>query len=70
LVRPPLLSSKVVLIFPDDSAQNCRKAEELGWTATHLVEEGEPLPEKKPCKYQIRHLEELRTLFPKLFKTS
>jgi pyrimidine and pyridine-specific 5'-nucleotidase len=53
----------------DDSALNCRKAEELGWTTTHLVEEGEPLPAQKPCKYQVRHLNELRSLFPHLFKT-
>jgi len=56
--------------FVDDSALNCRKAEELGWTVAHLVEDGEPLPAQKPCKYQIRHLEELRTLFPQFFKTS
>ncbi|KUJ16827.1 pyrimidine 5-nucleotidase [Mollisia scopiformis] len=56
--------------FVDDSFQNCRKAEELGWTAAHLVEEGEPLPAAKACKHQIRHLEELRTLFPQFFKTS
>lgn len=52
----------------DDSALNCRKAEELGWTSIHLVEEGEPLLTQKACKYQIRHLEELRSLFPQLFK--
>ncbi|RFU35616.1 hypothetical protein B7463_g689, partial [Scytalidium lignicola] len=56
--------------FVDDSASNCRKAEELGWTTAHLVEEGDPLPSQKACKYQIRHLEELRTIFPKLFKTT
>ena len=28
------------LMVADDSALNCRKAEELGWNATHLVEEG------------------------------
>jgi pyrimidine and pyridine-specific 5'-nucleotidase len=58
-----------VLTDPDDSAQNCRKAEELGWNTVHLVEEGDPQPKpsKKPCKYQIRHLEELRTLFPQFF---
>ncbi|PSS25726.1 hypothetical protein M430DRAFT_96410 [Amorphotheca resinae ATCC 22711] len=54
--------------FVDDSALNCRKAEEIGWNTAHLVEEGEPLPAQKPCKYQIRHLEELRTLFPQFFK--
>jgi pyrimidine and pyridine-specific 5'-nucleotidase len=52
----------------DDSALNCRKAEELGWTSIHLVEEGEPLPTQKACKYQIRHLEDLRSLFPQFFK--
>ena len=54
----------------DDSALNCRKAEELGWTTAHLVEEGEPLPANKPCKYQARHLSELRVLFPQFFKAS
>jgi pyrimidine and pyridine-specific 5'-nucleotidase len=48
----------------DDSALNCSKAEELGWTTVHLVEEEETLPRKKACKYQIRNLDELRTLFP------
>ncbi|KAG9238844.1 HAD-like domain-containing protein [Amylocarpus encephaloides] len=56
--------------FVDDSGLNCKKAEELGWTTSHLVEEGEPLPTEKICKYQIRHLDELRSLFPHLFKTS
>ncbi|KAH8656157.1 HAD-like domain-containing protein [Tricladium varicosporioides] len=56
--------------FVDDSALNCMKAEELGWTTVHLVEEGEPLPAVKPCKYQVRHLDELRTLFPQFFKSS
>jgi len=55
--------------FVDDSALNCSKAEEHGWTAVHLVEEGEPLPPQKACNHQIRHLEELRILFPQLFKT-
>jgi len=53
----------------DDSALNCRKAEELGWIATHLLEEGEQLPEQKPCTYQIRSLQDLRTLFPEIFKS-
>jgi len=54
--------------FVDDSFLNCKKAEELGWTTAHLVEEGEPEPAVKACKNQIRHLEELRALFPQLFK--
>ncbi|RDW92016.1 putative pyrimidine 5`-nucleotidase [Coleophoma crateriformis] len=55
--------------FVDDSALNCKAAEELGWNTTHIVEEGEPLP-PKPCKNQIRSLEELRSLFPQFFKTT
>jgi pyrimidine and pyridine-specific 5'-nucleotidase len=55
--------------FVDDSALNCGEAEGLGWTTVHLVEEGEPLPDIKPCKYQVRHLKELRSLFPQFFKT-
>ena len=56
------------LTRPDDSALNCAKAEELGWNTTHLVEEGDPLPEKMFCKHIARHLEDLRTIFPQLFK--
>lgn len=55
--------------FVDDSALNCRKAEELGWTATHLVEELHHSPPPKACKNVIQHLDELRTLFPQFFKT-
>ncbi|KAN0104688.1 pyrimidine 5-nucleotidase [Hyaloscypha variabilis] len=54
--------------FVDDSFLNCKKADELGWSVAHLVEEGEPLPATKACKYQIRHLEELRAVFPQVFK--
>ncbi|CZR62261.1 probable pyrimidine 5`-nucleotidase [Phialocephala subalpina] len=56
--------------FVDDSGLNCQKADELGWTATHLVEADEPLPAEKACKNQIRHLEELRAIFPQFFKSS
>jgi len=54
--------------FVDDSALNCSKAEELGWTTVHLAEEAEAVAAGKPCKYQIRHLEELRGIFPQFFK--
>jgi pyrimidine and pyridine-specific 5'-nucleotidase len=59
-----------MLTLVDDSALNCRKAEELGWTTAHLVEEGYTPPAQKPCKYQIRHLNELRDLFPQFFKSA
>ncbi|EMR66415.1 putative pyrimidine 5 -nucleotidase protein [Eutypa lata UCREL1] len=45
-------------------------AAELGWTAAHLVEEGLPEPKTKASQYQIRHLEELRTVYPQFFKSS
>ncbi|KAH6631680.1 Haloacid dehalogenase-like hydrolase-domain-containing protein [Chaetomium tenue] len=54
--------------FVDDSYQNCKKAQELGWTVAHLVEEGVKPPRTPACQFQIRHLEELRTVFPQCFK--
>jgi len=56
--------------FVDDSGLNCTEAERLGWSAVHLVEAGDPLPAVKPCKNQIRSLEELRMIFPQFFKSS
>lgn len=56
--------------WQDDSYQNCKKAEELGWTVAHLVEEGVKSPRTPACKFQISHLEELRTAFPQCFKGS
>ncbi|PHH87479.1 hypothetical protein CDD83_8834 [Cordyceps sp. RAO-2017] len=55
--------------FVDDSYLNCAKAKEFGWTAAHLVEEGLPLPETPASQYQVRHLRELRAVFPHFFKT-
>ncbi|KAF2239807.1 pyrimidine 5-nucleotidase [Viridothelium virens] len=56
--------------FVDDSAINVTGGEAFGWTCVHLVEPDLPLPETKACKYQIRNLEELRTLFPQFFKST
>jgi len=56
--------------FVDDSYLNCSKAEDIGWNTVHLVEEGDKLPRTPACKHQIRHLEELRSIFPEIFKTS
>lgn len=54
----------------DDSGLNCKKAEEIGWTVAHLVENTEPVPAKQVCKYQIQRLQELRKLFPQFFKST
>ncbi|KAK3688115.1 Haloacid dehalogenase-like hydrolase-domain-containing protein [Podospora appendiculata] len=56
--------------FVDDSYNNCKKAQELGWTTAHLVEEGVHVPRTPASKYQIRHLEELRSIFPQFFKST
>ncbi|KAI0150453.1 pyrimidine 5'-nucleotidase [Xylariaceae sp. FL1272] len=55
--------------FVDDSYQNCVSSQNLGWTTAHLVEEGLKVPETKASKYQIRHLNELQTIYPQLFKS-
>ncbi|ORY63139.1 pyrimidine 5'-nucleotidase [Pseudomassariella vexata] len=56
--------------FVDDSYANCVSAQEIGWTAAHLVEEGLNVPKTQASQYQIRHLEELRNIFPQFFKSS
>ncbi|KAI4863911.1 pyrimidine 5-nucleotidase [Hypoxylon rubiginosum] len=56
--------------FVDDSYANVASAEKLGWASVHLVEEGLPVPETPASKYQVRHLEELRKIFPQFFKSS
>ncbi|KAI1403396.1 pyrimidine 5-nucleotidase [Hypoxylon fuscum] len=56
--------------FVDDSYANAEGAEKLGWASVHLVEEGLPLPASPASKHQVRHLEELRGIFPQFFKSS
>ncbi|KAL6795169.1 pyrimidine 5-nucleotidase [Trichoderma sp. SZMC 28012] len=56
--------------FVDDSFANCAAAKKLGWTAAHLVEEDVPQPEVQASQYQIRHLRELRQVYPQFFKSS
>ncbi|CVK84856.1 probable pyrimidine 5`-nucleotidase [Fusarium mangiferae] len=54
--------------FIDDSHKNCVGAEEAGWTAIHFVEEGLPVPDTPASQHQVRHLEELRSLYPEFFR--
>ncbi|KAI1177103.1 pyrimidine nucleotidase [Nemania sp. FL0916] len=56
--------------FVDDNFGNCNMAEKIGWNSVHLVEDGVPVPAVQACNYQIKHLEELRTVFPQLFKAA
>ncbi|EFQ27604.1 pyrimidine 5'-nucleotidase [Colletotrichum graminicola M1.001] len=55
--------------FVDDSYLNCQKAQGYGWNVAHLVEEGLPVPKTPASAHQIRHLEELRDVFPQFFKS-
>ena len=53
--------------FVDDSALNCRHAQERGWTVVHKLEEGVPEPAEKPARLRVRRLDDLRELFPQFF---
>lgn len=66
---PSILVFLIPNSLPDDSYQNCAKAKEIGWTAAHLVEEGVKIPETPASQYQIRHLRELRDVYPQFFKS-
>lgn len=59
----------VLTAISDDSFMNCAKAQELGWTAAHLVEEGLPVPKKQASQYQIKSILELRDIYPQFFKS-
>ncbi len=53
---------------PDDSALNAAAAKKYGWKAAHLVEPVSQPPPEPVADHQIQSLEELRTIFPELFK--
>ncbi|CVK84013.1 probable pyrimidine 5`-nucleotidase [Fusarium proliferatum] len=54
--------------FIDDSHKNCVGATEAGWTAIHFVEEGLLVPDTPASQHRVRHLEELRSLYPEFFR--
>ena len=54
--------------FVDDSFANAKGAHAMGWNSVHYVERDEDEPTQPASKYQIRRLEDLRKLFPQLFK--
>ena len=57
-------------LYADDSPLNCRYAQQRGWTTVHLLGSEDPESEVKTAKYQIGDLEELRDIFPEIFKKS
>lgn len=55
--------------FVDDSAINCEAAIRFGWGKTiQKLEPGDPEPDTPVALHHIRNLEELRELFPEIFK--
>lgn len=57
------------IYYVDDSALNCKGGKTFGWKRTvHLVEPDAKAPPEPACDYQIAHLEELREIFPEVFK--
>ncbi|CAF9926423.1 MAG: hypothetical protein HETSPECPRED_006330 [Heterodermia speciosa] len=63
-----LICTLLTELNPDDSHLNCRYAQQRGWTTVHLLEPEDLEPEVKAAKHQIRDLEELRDVFPEIFK--
>jgi len=59
-----------LIAHSDDSYMNAKGAAELGWNSVHLVERELDLPAVPASQYQVRHLEELRNVFPQFFKES
>ncbi|PNS16867.1 hypothetical protein CAC42_4831 [Sphaceloma murrayae] len=56
--------------YVDDSGLNVRGGKAFGWKSVHLVEHDAQPPPEPTGHYQIRELEELRTIFPHLFKST
>ncbi|KAF2160809.1 hypothetical protein M409DRAFT_28690 [Zasmidium cellare ATCC 36951] len=55
--------------YVDDSALNCRGGKAYGWKTVHLVEPDAKPPAEPACDHQIQDLEELRNIFPEVFKS-
>lgn len=55
--------------FSDDSYINTKAAQERGWHTAHLLDPEDPEPSMRAAKHQIRSLNELRNIFPHLFKS-
>jgi pyrimidine and pyridine-specific 5'-nucleotidase len=55
---------------PDDSALNAAAAKKYGWNTAHLVEPTAKSPPEPVAQHQISNLEELRKVFPEVFKST
>jgi pyrimidine and pyridine-specific 5'-nucleotidase len=54
----------------DDSALNAAAAMKYGWKCAHLVEPDAKSPPEPVSQHQISNLQDLRKVFPEVFKTS
>lgn len=54
----------------DDSALNAAAAMKYGWKTAHLVEPEAKSPPSPVAQHQISNLEELRKVFPEVFKNA
>jgi pyrimidine and pyridine-specific 5'-nucleotidase len=60
----------VANLLPDDSALNAAAAMKYGWKCAHLVEPDAKSPPEPVSQHQISNLQDLRKVFPEVFKTS
>jgi pyrimidine and pyridine-specific 5'-nucleotidase len=60
----------VANLLPDDSALNAAAAMKYGWKCAHLVEPDAKSPPEPVFQHQISNLQDLRKVFPEVFKTS
>lgn len=68
-MREASISDTTKCYFVDDSYINCDAAVKFGWVNTvQKLEPGDPEPAMPVAKYHIKGLEELKVLFPELFK--
>ncbi|KXL47262.1 hypothetical protein M433DRAFT_65442 [Acidomyces richmondensis BFW] len=56
--------------FVDDSASNAKAGKAYGFKTAHLLEPGSKMPETSVADFEITHLDELRQVFPEVFKKS
>ena len=54
----------------DDNGLNAAGGKQYGWKTAHLVEPDSQRPIAPVADFEIQSLEELRTVFPELFKPS
>lgn len=57
------------LTIIDDSYANAKGAHAFGWHSVHYIEPDLDEPAHMAADHQIRHLDELRDLFPQFFRT-